>query len=326
MVDLSIVIVNWNGKELLKKCLASIFGNDPPISYEVFVVDNGSSDGSVFMVEEEFPQVKLIKNDQNLGFARANNQAIKKSQGRYILLLNNDTEIIPGALEGMVEFMDGTPSAGACCGKLFFPDMTHQVGFNVRRFPRLVNAFVEYFWMNRFWLSNPFTKKFFMMGEDFNKIISVDQPAGACLMVRKEVVDTVGLLDEEFFILFEDVDWCWRIKKAGWKIYFLPQCRFVHHLSAAFKRWSKDDVLLSYTDSIDYYYRKNRGGVAFFLLRAIVTVNSLVKCLRLIPRLALSPSRRRTACLLFSYGRICKNILTGKRRLRVNSLPPTGYS
>lgn len=317
MVVLSIVIVNWNGKELLEKCLASIFGNNPPISYEVFVVDNGSSDGSVPMVEEEFPHVQLIKNDQNLGFARANNQAIRKSQGRYILLLNNDIEVLSGALEGMVEFMDGNPSAGACCGKLFFPDMTHQVGFNVVRFPRLVNAFVQYLWIDRFWPSNPFTKRFLMMGEDYNKVLSVDQPAGACLMVRKEVVDTVGLLDEEFFILFDDVDWCWRIKKAGWKIYFLPHCHFLHHWGASFKRWLRDDLWLTYTDSLDYYYRKNRGGVAFFLLRAIVTINSLVKCLRLIPRLALGPNRRRTVSLLFSYWRICMNILTGKRRLRV---------
>lgn len=236
--------------------------------------------------------------------------------------MNNDTEIIPGALEGMVEFMDGTPSAGACCGKLFFPNMTRQLGANMRRLPQLLDTAIELLGIHRLWPSNSISRKFFMLDDDFDKVLSVDQPAGTCLMVRKEVVDTVGLLDEEYFILCEDVDWCLRVKKAGWKIYFLPQCRILHYQSGSFKSWSRKHWELSNIRSLDYYYRKNRGALVFFLLRAMLTANLLVKSILLIPLLARGANTREAAGLVFGYLGICKDILARKKRLGPS--PPGG--
>lgn len=313
---MTIVIVNWNRKELLKKCLASIFDDKPPISYEVFVVDNGSIDSSAALVEEEFPQVHLIRNEENLGFSRANNQGMRKGRGRYILLLNNDIEVLLGALVKMIQFMDANPQAGAVGGKLFYPSMTHQVGFNLRRFPRLIDSIIEIFGMDKLWPTNPFTKRYWMLKEDFNKVLSVEQPAGACLLVRREVIEKVGLLDEGFFSWYEDVDWCLRIKKAGHDIFFLPQSKFIHHHGASFKRWESGYGQTVRFNSMFYYYRKNKSAASFLILKIAALINLLLRCLGLALALFWRRERSSTLSLVLSYLRICQGILTGKGALK----------
>ena len=201
MKDLSIIIVNANNQRLLKECLQSIDKNTHKISFEIIISDNASTDGSQEMVKDDFPQVKLIENKENLGFAKANNQALKIYQGRYALLLNNDTLVKDSALDKMVEFMDQNQETGACGPKLLNTDGStqHQGGLLAKRFWKAKDP-------------RP-----------------VDFIIGAALLVRKEVIDKVGMMDENLFFYNEDLDWCLRIRKAGWKIFFLPQAEIIHY-------------------------------------------------------------------------------------------------
>ncbi|MBI5033902.1 MAG: glycosyltransferase family 2 protein [Chloroflexi bacterium] len=223
------VIVSYNVRELLADCLASLFTarRDRPLSTEVFVVDNGSHDGSAAMVRERFPSVHLIENAENRGFAAANNQAFPLTTGRYILMLNCDTEVRPGALQTLVKFMDEHSRAGVCGGTLFYGDGTLQ--HSVFRFPTLSQIFLDFFPLN--WrLTNSrfngrYPREWYARGEPFQ----VDHPLGADFLVRRDAAEQVGWLDDKFFIYCEEIDWAIRIKRAGWQIWCVPQAEIVHH-------------------------------------------------------------------------------------------------
>lgn len=200
MFDLSIIIVNYNKFKMLKECLESIYKNTSIINFETFVIDNASTDNSIPMVKQNFPQVNLIKNLSNFGFSKANNQAIKISKGKYILLLNNDTVVLNNALKKMVEFMDTHPHIGGLGPKLLNPDLTTQREGSILS--------------KRFWNSKVPVETNFL--------------TGAALMIRRGVFDKIGFLDENFFFYNEDIDICQRIKKAGWKLYFFPSAQIIH--------------------------------------------------------------------------------------------------
>lgn len=239
-IDLSIVIVSCNVRDLLAQCLESVSSQSarqapsPPtddwqLTTEVFVVDNASHDGSTAMVRERFPSVHLIENVENCGFAAANNQAFAETRGRYVLMLNPDTVVRPGALETLVRFMDAHASrrAGACGGKLLYADGTLQ--HSAFAFPTLAQTFLDFFPLNwRFAdsrLNGRYPREWYARGEPFQ----IDHPLGADLMIRREVAERVGWLDEKFFIYCEEIDWCIRVKRAGWQIWCVPQAEIVHH-------------------------------------------------------------------------------------------------
>jgi len=227
VVDLSIIIVNYNVEHHLRRCLQSIYRSTRGISFEVTVVDNNSTDGSVDMVKNEFPEVKLIENCQNLGFAKATNQGLRGNKGRYILLLNPDTIVLPDALDKMIEFMEANSQAGALGCKLLYPDGSLQR--SCRSFPTLITAFFENTGLEKLFLRNRIIGRHRIGHWDYNDIREVDQPMGSALMVRRETITQVGLMDEQFYIYYEDVDWCFRIKKRGWKIYFIPEAEIIHY-------------------------------------------------------------------------------------------------
>jgi N-acetylglucosaminyl-diphospho-decaprenol L-rhamnosyltransferase len=233
-VDLSIVIVSYNVRELLAQCLSSVVSSQPsvtrqppPLTIEVFVVDNASRDGSAAMVREQFPSVRLIENAENRGFAAANNQALVESRGRYVLMLNPDTVVRAGALETLVAFMDAHPRAGACGGKLLYADGSLQ--HSAFRFPSLAQIFLDFFPLNWRFTESRFNgrypREWYARGEPFQ----VDHPLGADLFVRRAAAEQIGWLDEQFFIYCEEIDWCMRIKRAGWQIWCVPQAEIVHH-------------------------------------------------------------------------------------------------
>jgi N-acetylglucosaminyl-diphospho-decaprenol L-rhamnosyltransferase len=227
MFDLSIVVVSWNVRDLLHRCLASLAGAVRHLSCETFVVDNASGDGSAGMVRSEFPQVHLVENTENLGFTRANNQAIVRAEGRYILLLNPDTEVLGDALEEMVSFMDANPEAGVAGPQLVYADGSVQS--SRRRFPDLKTLFVESTVLQRLFARSSIIKRYYVLDRPHDVVQDVDWVVGACLMTRRQAVEAAGLMDERFFMYSEEMDWCLRMKQKGWRVVYLPDARVMHH-------------------------------------------------------------------------------------------------
>jgi N-acetylglucosaminyl-diphospho-decaprenol L-rhamnosyltransferase len=255
--DLSIVIVNWNVRELLRRCLYSIF--QLPLSnfqIEVIVVDNASYDDSVAMIEEEFPQVRLIANSENVGFTVGNNQGIAASRGRYILLLNPDTEVVGDALTTMVEYLDDHPQVGALGPKLLNPDGSIQS--SRRRFPTLATAFFESTILQQWFPRNRVAKHYYMADRSDDEVQEVDWVTGACLLARREAIEEVGLLDEGFFMYSEELDWCRRFKAQGWQIVYLPTARVIHY-GAQSSEQVKSFQHVQFQRSKIRYFRKHHG-------------------------------------------------------------------
>ncbi len=246
-IDLSIVIVSYNVRDLLEQCLDSVVGHqttdDGPhdtsgmctLSSEIFVVDNASSDGSAAIVREKFPTAQLIANTENRGFAAANNQGFAQARGRYWLMLNPDAMVRAGALEMLVKFMDTHPRAGACGGKLVYAAGSLQ--HSAFQFPTLAQIFLDFFPLH--WrltdsrMNGRYPRAWYARGEPFQ----IDHPLGADLMVRREAAEEIGWLDEDFFIYCEEIDWCMRIKRAGWEIWCVPQAEIVHHAAQSTRQF-----------------------------------------------------------------------------------------
>ncbi|MBI2939728.1 MAG: glycosyltransferase family 2 protein [Chloroflexi bacterium] len=229
MVDLSIVIVNWNVGTLVLRCLATLHDDlaRSGLSAEVFVVDNASTDGSASRIAGAFPRVQLITNAENVGFVRANNQALRHCGGRYVLLLNPDTEVEPGAVGRLVACADSSPSVGVVGPRLRYPERDVQP--SRRRFPTLATLFVESTVVQRWLPRLGLLADFSVVDRPDDVTQDVDWLIGACLLVRREAIERVGFLDERFFMYSEEVDWCHRIKDAGWRIVYLPEAVVVHH-------------------------------------------------------------------------------------------------
>ncbi len=270
MTDLSIIIVNWNTRELLADCLESVVRSqesgvrgqrkedltpDPcPLITEVFVVDNASTDGSAAMVREQFPWVHLIENRENAGFARANNQGIAAATGRYVLLLNPDTEVHPGALAALVSFMDAQPQAGACGARLLNADGSLQPSCHPmltpgREFWRLV-------FLDRLWLRATYPVR------HWDAITSrrVEAIKGACLLLRRAALDHVGLLDESYFIYTEEVDLCYRLAQAGWELWYVPAAAITHYGEASSRQVAEAMYIQLYRSKVQFY--RKFGGEA----------------------------------------------------------------
>ncbi|MGQ9599750.1 MAG: glycosyltransferase family 2 protein [Anaerolineae bacterium] len=229
MIDLTVIIVSWNVRDLLRRCLRSIRDSalTSDLQFEIVVVDNASSDGSPEMIAAEFPDVRLVANAENRGFTAANNQGLALSQGRFLLLLNPDTEVVGDALPTMVRYMEAHPEVGAVGPQLRYPDGSLQS--SRRRFPTFATALVESTVIQEWWTDNRFLHRYYMADTPDDVIQPVDWIVGACLMVRREVYERVGGLDERFFMYSEELDWCRRIKSAGWTVVYLPDAVVVHH-------------------------------------------------------------------------------------------------
>ena len=252
MIDLSIIIVNWNTKDLLIQCLKSLEQTLQRLKMEVFVVDNGSVDGSVKSVREKFPGAIVIQNPINLGFAKANNQALILSKGKYILLLNPDTQEKEGAIETLRAFMDNHPEAGAAGAQLLNSDGSKQN--SIANFPSLATEL-----LNKSLLRWLFPKTFPGKERNISEPIEVDSIIGACRMVRREAMEQVGLLDEDYFLFLEETDWCYRMKKAGWKVYHVPQAE-VYHFQGKSAEKDKKRAKVEYYRSRYQFFKKNRGS------------------------------------------------------------------
>ena len=263
---LSIVIVNYNVKNLLKKCLESIFKYEKDTEFEVIVVDNNSKDHSQEMLKRDFPQVQLIENKRNLGFSRACNQGIKEGQGRYILLLNPDTELTSGGFKKMIDFMDSKPEVGICGPKMM--DQEGNLQFSCRSFPSYLTAISSsQSILNRIFPENFLSQKYLLKEQDHSQIREVDWVSGSCLLAKTEMFEKIGLLDERFYMYVEDVDLCYRAKKSGFSVFYFPLVVVVHHIGKSTQK-KKFAMLLEHHRSMYYFHMKHHRPNVF--LKGIV--------------------------------------------------------
>lgn len=279
MYDLSIIIVSWNTKDLLRKCLSSIYYNTDKLTFEVFVIDNASQDGSPEMVEKEFPQVRLIRNKENFGFARGNNQGFLRAKGKYVLILNPDAEVINDALLKMVKYLESNGEVGAVSGKFIYPDGTFQRYY--RRFPTFFSMITTWFLPRNLAYKLKPTRAYLMLDDDFERIIEVPQPAGACIMVRRKLFLKEDFMDEQFPIFFGDVDLCRRIYEKGEKIFVLPYARIIHRWGKGGSEQGKLPLFLSaeYFISMIDYFSKHEGVAKADLLRILISLGFFIRTL-----------------------------------------------
>ncbi len=269
MLDWSVIIVNWNTRERLRQCLRSVFASDGLANFEVFVVDNASSDGSAEMAAREFPRARLIANKENLGFAAANNQAIRRSQGANILLLNPDCLISPGALENLLIFIKEHPKAGVVGGRLTGENGNLQK--SVRNFPDFYSQAAILLKLHR--LYPDIIKKYLADDMDYNQHASVSQVMGAFFAVPRQVIGEVGLLDDRFFLWFEEVDFCKRVKEAGYEVYYTPMAEAVHIGGESFGQLLSAKKQKIWNRSLETYMRKHHGFLAAAALKPFFAIS-----------------------------------------------------
>jgi len=274
-VTLSIIIVNWNTRDITRNCLRSVREKVAGINCEVIVVDNASSDASVEMIRAEFPEAHLIVNDENLGFGRANNQGMRVARGRYFLLLNSDTLVIDDSIQRLVSFMERDPGIGIAGCKLLFEDLTLQGSCS--RFPSIKIALVEDLMLYKF-LSRRRQGELLLNGYwAHDRTRDVDAVWGAAMLVRREVFEQTAGFDEKIFMYGEDLDWCMRVRDKGWRITFAHDCRIVHlnHKSAEIM-YGDERVDLCHKRVYEIY-RERSGLLAMSALLFIKTVGALLR-------------------------------------------------
>jgi len=276
-LDLSISLVNTSNWELLKPCIESIYENVKGISFEILVVDNASTDGSVEKIKRYFPGVILSENVTKFGFAKNNNINIKKASGRYLMLLNDDTLMLPGTLEKVIHFMDNHTDIGVTGCEMVYPNGEYQVA-SARKFRTLLSEFLIETGMCRSW-------NYIHLNNNAAEFVDIDLCSEAGMIVRREAVEKVGYLDEQFFMYGEGADWCRRIKQSGWKIVFLPDTQIIHYGNQTNKR-VKIKMYLQFYKSTYLFFRKEsiiKANIyrlfillAFLVKKLIANLNLLI--------------------------------------------------
>lgn len=275
-IDLSIIIVTWNVRDLARACLQALPAalapapeagatravvgatHASPMQHEIIVVDNASTDGTAEMLRRDYPGVQLLCNEENLGFARANNRGLAQARGRYVVLLNADTEPRPGSLAAMIRFMDAHARCGAASPRLVRPDGTAQ--------PYAFGKDPSPLYLMRRGLAH--RRSAYLHDWAVSEPVQVDWVSGACLVARREAIARVGGLDERIFMYFEDNDWCRRMRRAGWEVWYDPGAEVMHIGGASLGQ--NPHARAAYYESLVYFYRKHYGRLPAALLRRLV--------------------------------------------------------
>lgn len=253
-MKLHIILVNYNTTDLLVTCLNTIRDHTMPADYQVIVVDNCSQDGAVERLRQEYPEVCVIANTVNGGYAKAVNQAIQAGDSDYILLLNPDIEVTAGSIEALMRFLDDTPDAGIAGGKLLNPDGTLQ--YSCRTFYTLPIILWRRTFLGKLFPDSRILTCHLMTDWDHNSARDVDWVLGACMLIRRSALQDVGLMDERFFLYFEDVDWCYRMQKGGWRVCYVPEARMVHHHQRQSAQGLMNATLVFHLMSMFHFYDK----------------------------------------------------------------------
>jgi GT2 family glycosyltransferase len=288
-VDISVVIVGWNAKHYLELCLDSLAKAPPRRSMEVFVVDNASTDGSAEMIKAKFPWVKLIKSPENLGFSKGNNVAIRQCQGRYIALVNPDVIVFAGCLDALADFLDQNPKVGNVGPRVFNPDMSMQS--TCRRFPTLWNNFCTATRLERAFKGSPFFAGEHMFYFAHDRTLAVDVIVGCFSFIRREALDSVGLLDENLFMYGDDVDWCRRARNAGWQMTFYPGGQAIHDRGKTTAPYPVR-FAVAQQRSVLYYWTKHHSFWGVLGIRAIMTGHHLLRYFFAVASSILRPKKR----------------------------------
>lgn len=324
--DLAIIIVSWNVAPLLRACLDSILGA-PDVSErdgqlwvgqqraEVWVVDSASSDGSAAMVAKHYPQAHLIACETNVGFTAGNNLALRRCEGRYLLLLNPDTEIVADALSSMVGYMERHPDIGVLGPQLRYPDGSPQS--SRRRFPTLTMALMESTLLEQWWPNNHWARAYRFAEAPADVIQPADWVTGACMLVRHKAVERVGLMDEDLFMYSEELDWCRRLADDGWRVIYYPCAIVVHHEGQSAGQVAAARDIYFHSSKI-HYFRKHHSRLQAELLRVFLLATYVVQmgCEALKLALGHKPAVRRQR--LAAYARILRS---GLRRPPRESAP-----
>lgn len=261
---LSILIVNWNTRDLAVRCVDSVIRSAEDLDFEAIVVDNASSDGSYAALRERFganSRIKLISSRQNLGFAKANNLAFRSSSGEYIFLLNPDAEILPGSLKKLVKFLETDTDIGVAGPKIIDPEGGVQK--SVRRFPDIWSSLVILLGLHRIFPP----KNYLMNGFDYNREQEVDQVMGAAMLTRRSLIEKIGFLDEGFWLWYEEVDFCKRVKQAGYKVVYYPEAEIMHYAGKSFVQMPAYERKKIMSRSLVHYFRKHGNWFDIFLIK-----------------------------------------------------------
>ncbi len=272
-MKLSIVIVNWNTCAYLVGALRSIYESHPPFPFETIVVDNASTDGSAETVASEFPQVRLIANQENVGYARGNNQGMEVSTGDYVLLLNPDVVLPPGGLERALEILESRPDVGVLGVKLVSPD--GRVQRSVRGFPYPLTVFFEGSGLAKLFPASRAVNAYRMSWFNYDREAEVDQPMGTFLLIRRKTLEDVGLMDERFPIFFNDVDWCYRAKRRGWKVLYSPDVAVTHYGGGS-TRQVRGRMAWESRNSLLRFFRKHYSSVQYLPVYVLAVMTSWV--------------------------------------------------
>lgn len=259
-MDVSVIIVNWNTAQVTCDCLESVYQQPDGIDFEVIVVDNASSDDSVAVIEEKFPQVVLIENDDNRGFAVANNQGIAIAKGKYVLLLNSDTVVLDNAIEKAVEFADTRCDAAVIGCRVLNPDKSLQP--TCFMYPSVLNMVLSASYLYKIFPNSKFFGRERMSWWDREDEREVEVVTGCFMLVRREAMEQVGTMDERFFMYGEETDWCYRFKQAGWNVMFSP-CAQIIHLGGASSNQIKPAMKMQLSASLLQFVKKQKGPSSY---------------------------------------------------------------
>jgi N-acetylglucosaminyl-diphospho-decaprenol L-rhamnosyltransferase len=269
LLDVTVVVVNYNVRDLLRDCLGSLRDEHSRLQREVIVVDNCSSDGSADMVAAEFPEVRVIVSPSNDGFAAANNRGIRAANpSRYVMLLNPDTVVPAAALDKLVKFMDGHPEVGVVGPKLVKGDGTLDLACR-RSFPNPRIAFYHAFGLDKLFPNNRELAQYNLTFLDEDQPTELDCVVGAAMLVRSIAIEQAGLLDETFFMYGEDLDWAFRIKQHGWKVFYNPGVVIVHYKGQSSRQRSVPSILAFY-DAMVIFHRKHYAASTFFAVNWVI--------------------------------------------------------
>jgi GT2 family glycosyltransferase len=258
-----VCIVSYRVRDLLRDCLRSLYQNTR-LSFEVIVVDNASQDGVVEMLQQEYPQIRLVENQDNAGYTRPMNQALRLGRGRYLLQLNPDTLVLPEAIDRLVAFMDQHPEVGICGPKVLNRDLTLQKPCR-RGEPRPWAVLTYFLGLSALFPNSPFFSRYLMTYLDEDVTHPVDGVAGSCMLVRRALIDQIGYLDERYFAYQEDADFCFRARQAGWRVYYMPQAQIIHYGSLGGSRVQPYRSIYEWHRSYFLYYRRHLAKDYFFL-------------------------------------------------------------
>lgn len=312
-MDLSICILTRNQPDLLPRCVASCVAEieREGIASEIIVIDNASCDGSPQKVANLSPLIRLVRNEENLGFSEANNVGIRMSRGRYVLILNDDTEFRPGALGLLVRVMDVDPRLGAVGPKFLNPDGSLQRGYAQKRFPHLRGMVSELLRLDFILEKFPAARDLLTTRCDEERGGDAEQISAACLLARREALDAVGLFDEGFYFSFEDTDLCYRLKKAGWRLLYSSEAQITHYGSASFKKGLRSRKTAMHLEGLIRYFRKHSSPGRFLLFKLTLAVTL---CLKMPPAVLLSLSplsrvRRKWKGTVPTYSKVLRSLL-----------------